>query len=74
VDDQVEAAVGEHGQVGHVALDVLDREPLPVGDEPVLRELIRAVVEDRDVRPGGGQDRPLLPPAAGETQHVDASQ
>ena len=38
MDDEIEGVGGE-GQVGHVAFDGGDGEPLAIGDQAVLREL-----------------------------------
>ena len=62
MEDQVEAGVGEGRQVGHVAFNGADVEPIPLGHLAITGKLARRVVVDRHLRAGRGQDRPLLPP------------
>ena len=70
MNDQIEPSVGEDAEICHVALDGLDHEPIPVGDEPILGELGGAVVEDRDIGSSSGEDRSLLSPAARQAEHI----
>ena len=72
VEHEVEAPVGERREVAHVALNGPQAERLAFGDEPVLRQLRRRVVEDGHLRSRGREDRALLPAAGGEAQYVCA--
>ena len=72
MEDEVEAPVGEGREVPHVALDGLYVERLPLGDEPVLRQLLWRVVEHGHVGARGGEGRGLLASAGGEAEDVGA--
>ena len=65
-------AVGEGGEVAHVALDERYVEALALRDEAVLLELLGAVVEDRDPRARRREDRSLLPAPRGEAEDASA--
>jgi len=71
-EDEVKAPVEENRGVDHIALGRTQREPLALGDEPVLRQLPRRVVEDGDVCARRREYRGLLPAARGEAEDVGA--
>jgi hypothetical protein len=70
VDDEIEAPVGEGGEISHIALDKREAEAMPLRDGSILRQLPRRVVEHGHRRAGGGQDGALLPAARGEAEDV----
>src|SRR5919107_554476 len=72
VEDEVEALVGEGAEIPHIALDGLNVQRLPLGNEPVLRQLSGRVVEHGDVGPRGGERRGLLASSRGEAENVGA--
>lgn len=72
--DEVEAAVCEHTEVGHVTLDGVQLEPVTRRYAPVLLELAGSVVEDGDARTRRSQDRPLLPATRGEAEHLETGE
>jgi hypothetical protein len=72
VEDEVEATVGEGGEIPHITLHCFEIQRLPLGHEPVLRQLSGRVVEHGDVGPRGGEGRGLLASSRGETENVGA--
>jgi hypothetical protein len=74
VEDEVERRVGERGQAAHVAEHRPQRQAVPLGDQLVLLELARRVVQHGDPGPGCGERRALLAAAGGQAQHVRAGQ
>jgi hypothetical protein len=63
MEDEIEALVGEPREVGHVALDRLQDERVALGDELVLPQLPRRVVQHGHVRARRREDGSLLPTA-----------
>ena len=74
MEREVAAPPGERREAAPVAPDRLQLERLAPGDEPVLRQLRRRVVEDRNPGSRRRQDRGLLPAAGGEAEDVGAHQ
>jgi hypothetical protein len=72
VKHQVERGIVERAQVAHVAEHRAQLEAFAIGDEPVLLELLRRVVEHGDVRARRGEHGPLLAAAGSKAQHVGA--
>ena len=68
--DKVEAAVGESTQILHIALHGFDRQVVFFSRLAVALQLCLRIVEDGHLRPGCRQDRPLLPSAGGQAQHM----
>ena len=58
--DQVERFVRKHRQIGHIALHGCDRKSLPLGDETILTQLPRRIIEQRDDCPRRGEHWSLL--------------
>ena len=74
MDDQVKRLVRENRQVGHVALDRLNRQPIPLGYETILIELLRRVIEHSYDRSRCRKQRPLLSATRGQAQCCSAPQ
>jgi len=72
VDDQIEDAVCEDAEIGHVALDRLQLEAFALCHQSILCELLRRVVEDRDSGSGRRQDWSLLAAAGCQAQNPRA--
>jgi hypothetical protein len=69
VEDDIEAGIGKHAQVPHVAEHGADGQSLPGGHLLVAAQLPWRVVEHGHSRTRCREHRPLLPPARSQAQH-----
>src|SRR5215203_5697209 len=72
VEDEVEALVRKQREVSHIPLDRSQVEPLALGDQAVLCQLPRRVVQHGDVRARRREYRGLLPAARSEAEDIRA--
>jgi hypothetical protein len=73
VDDQVELFIAEHRQVGHVALDPGQVQPIPLSDRLILGQFTARGIDHDDLSARRCQYRPVLPAAAGQAQDAPAA-
>ena len=69
MDDEIETAIGKGAEIRHVPFDGSQRQILAPGYVAILSQLLRRVVKNGHYGARGGQDRALLSPAAGQTEH-----
>jgi hypothetical protein len=74
VEDQVEARVGEGGEIAMPPCTSRRFKPVPLRHESILAELTRRPVEQRDLRDGRGEDGRLLSATTRQAQDPETRQ